>query len=82
MYEIKDRIFSPAYREMIRNLKKMIREDQKDEVKLDDIRTSEGAGRKGPASRAPSVPKSRHRRRNSGENTGQVDYEAQEDSNP
>lgn len=81
MYEIKDRIFSPAYREMVKGLKKMAREDASEERKLDDIRSSEGAGRKGPASRPTSISQSGHRRRNRREEPGPINWEEEANRN-
>ena len=81
MFEIEKRIFSPAYREMVKILKKLGRDDVKDEEKLYDIRSSEGEGRKGPASRPASVPKSRHKRGDTREESRPIDWEEEKNRN-
>lgn len=81
MYQIKDVVFSKRYREVVRRMKKLLRDDEKDEVKLNDFRTSEGKGRKGPASMQTGLPKSRHRRRNSREDPRPIDWKEEDDSN-
>lgn len=82
MFSLEAVVFSPAYRDMVRILKKMQKEDLKDEVRLDDIRTSPGSGRKGSASRPPSLPKIRQPGGNSRKKPGPADKQAEEDSYP
>lgn len=77
---LEQRIFSKDYRAMVALLKKIMRQDIRDEEKLGDIRTSEGSGRQGSASRPASIPKSRQPRRNSGTQPGQADNEEKKDS--
>jgi hypothetical protein len=79
IFRLEDHIFSKKYRDVVRLMKKIIKQDERDERKLDDIRSSEGKGRKGPASRAPSVPKSRHKRGNSRKESGSADREEETD---
>jgi hypothetical protein len=79
-YSLKDHVFSKKYREMVRLVKKSIKEDQKLEAKIDDIRASQGTGKQGPASRPPAVPKSGYSRRNSRKKSGQTDNKAQDNS--
>ena len=81
VYQIKDQIFSKDYRDVVRKMKKMMRDDDREERKLDDFRTSEGEGRKGPAAMSAGIPKSRHRRRNSGTKSRPIDWQKEEDSN-
>jgi hypothetical protein len=78
-YSFEKLMFSPEYREAVRMIKKAIKADQREEEKLDDIRSSEGAGKQGPANRAPSIPTRRYKRRNSGEKSGPADNEAEND---
>lgn len=56
-------VFSKQYRKMVADLKKIVRQDLKDEGKMYDFRTSEGSGRKGSADLPASIPKSRQSRR-------------------
>lgn len=74
-------LFSPSYREMIKGLKKSIREDLKDEGKILDIRTSEGAGRKGPSGLQGSLPTSGYVRRSPRKKPGPSNNEAEENRN-
>ena len=73
-------LFSPSYREMVKGLKKSIREDLKDEGKILDIRTSEGAGRKGPSGLQGSLPTGGYVRRSPRKKSGSADNETQENS--
>jgi hypothetical protein len=73
-------MFSPEYRRVVRLIKKSIKDDTKEGEKLDDIRTSEGAGKQGPASRTPSVSTRRYSRGNNRAESGQADNEAQNNS--
>lgn len=73
-------LFSPSYREMIKGLKKSVRDDLKDEEKIIDIRTSEGAGRKGPSGLQGSLPASGYVRRSSRKKPGSANNEAQKNS--
>ncbi|KKK60320.1 hypothetical protein LCGC14_3025530 [marine sediment metagenome] len=77
---VETNMFSKSYRKMIADLKKFIKQDAREEEQLYDIRTSEGAGRKGSASRPSSVPQSRQPRRNSGTKSGPADNETKKDS--
>jgi hypothetical protein len=79
-YSFEKLMFSKEYREAVRMIKKAIKADRKEEEKLDDIRSSEGAGKQGPANRAPSISTRRYSRRNSGTKSGQADNEAENNS--
>ncbi len=81
MYLIEKILFSKDYRNIVAKLKKIIRDDEKEGRKLDDIRASEGAGRKGPADRPPNIPKVRHTRRDSGKESGSTDNKEEENRN-
>lgn len=72
--------FSPAYRQMIAALKKLMRQDQKEGEKLIDIRTSEGAGRKGPSGLQGSLPTSGYVRRSPRKKPGPANNETKKDS--
>jgi hypothetical protein len=74
-------LFSPTYREMVKGIKKAIREEIKDQEKLIDIRTSEGKGRKGPSGVQGSLPSSGYVRRSPRKKPGSPNNEAQADSN-
>ena len=79
VFTFKDHMFSPQYREAVRIIKKAIKDNLRDEVKYDDIRTSEGAGKQGPAERASVLPKSRYIRRNTRAKPRPVDREKEND---
>ena len=65
---------------MVSLLKKLGRQDLKDEEKLYDIRASEGAGRKGPTALSYGVSKSGYTRRSSRKKSGPPDNEEKKDS--
>lgn len=71
-------MFSKSYRKMIANLKKSVKQDAREEEALSDIRTSEGKGRQGSASRPSGIPQSRQPRRNTGKESGPANNETQE----
>lgn len=73
-------LFSPSYREMVKAIKKAIREELKDQEKLIDIRTSEGKGRKGPSGLQGSLPTGGYVRRSPRKKPGSADNETQKDS--
>ena len=73
-------VFSKSYRKMVANLKKSVKQDIRDEEALSDIRTSEGKGRQGSASRPSGIPQSRQSRRSTGAQSGPANNEAQENS--
>lgn len=77
---LENEIFSKAYRKMIRDLKAIVKMDAREETKLSDIRTGEGAGRKGSADRPDYVPKSRQSRGNSGTKSDETDRKEEENS--
>lgn len=72
-------LFSDPYRKMIASLKKMFKQDAREEGILRDIRAGEGKGRKGPTSLSRYVPKSRHTRGGNGKKSGPADREEKED---
>ena len=74
-------LFSPSYREMVKGIKKAIRDEIKDQEKLIDIRTSEGKGRKGPSGLQGSLPQSGYVRRSPRKKPGSPDNETKEDRN-
>jgi len=80
MQQYEKQFFSPAYRQMIAGLKKLMRQDQREGEKLSDIRTSEGAGRKGPSGLQGSLPTSGYVRRSPRKKPGPVNNEAKKDS--
>ncbi len=73
-------VFSKEYRSMVADLKKLIRQDLKDEERIDDIRAGEGAGRKGSADVSSSLSKSGYTRRSSRKKSGSADNETKNDS--
>ena len=73
-------LFSPSYRDMVKGIKKAIREEVKDQEKLIDIRTSEGKGRKGPSGLQGSLPTSGYVRRGPRKKPRPPDNEAKADS--
>jgi len=75
-------MFSKSYRKMVANLKKSVKQDLRDEELLSDIRTSEGKGRQGSASRPSGISQSRQSRRSSGTQSGSTNNEAQTNSDP
>lgn len=74
-------IFSKDYRRMIADLKKLVRQDLREEAKLDDIRTGQGAGRKGSADMSASISQGGYTRRSTRKKSGSTDREADSDSN-
>ena len=74
-------LFSPSYREMVKGIKKAIREEIKDQEKLLDIRTSEGKGRKGPSGLQGSLPSSGYVRRSPRKKPGSPNNETEADRN-
>lgn len=81
MQRIEPVIFSPTYRGMVKAIKKAIREELKDQEKLVDLRTSQGAGRKGPSGLQGSLPASGYVRRSPRKKPGPPDNKAEENSN-
>jgi len=65
---------------MVANLKKSVKQDQREEEALSDIRTSEGKGRQGSASRPNRIPQSRQSRGNTRKESGPADNEKKENS--
>lgn len=80
MMLLEGNIFSPAYRKMVSNLKKMLRQDIRDEEKIDDVRSGEGAGRKGPTSLQTGLSKSGYTRRSSRKKSGSIDNGTEKNS--
>lgn len=76
---LENAIFSSVYRKMIADLKKLTRDDLREEEKLYDIRTSTGAGRKGSADRPISLSTRRLVRRDTGTKPRPADREAPTD---
>jgi len=74
-------LFSPSYREMVKGIKKAIRDELKDQEKLIDIRTSEGKGRKGPSGLQGSLPASGYIRRSPRKKPGSPDNKTEANSN-
>lgn len=77
---LENTIFSKDYRRMISDLKKMIRRDLKEQEIMNDIRTSEGKGRKGSASLPSSLSQSGYTRRSTRKKSGSADNKTQENS--
>ena len=73
-------MFSKSYRKMVANLKKSVKQDEREEEALSDIRTSEGKGRQGSASRPSGVSQSRQSRRSTGKESGPANNETKANS--
>ncbi|MBA7705123.1 hypothetical protein ES703_113947 [subsurface metagenome] len=80
MFLLEKLIFSKEYRRMVADLKKIQRQELKEEEKLYDIRTSEGKGRKGSADMSGSLPKSRQSGRNTTKESGSINREEEKNS--
>lgn len=77
---LEEEVFSKEYRLMVRDLKKLARADYRDEEKLDDIRASEGAGRKGPTDLSGGISQSGYVRRSPRKKSRPANNEEKKDS--